>query len=289
MGATLVAEGATFRVWAQNAHEVHVLGDFTEWNPAPGTRLQRIDGDHWWGFVGGACDRQAYKFWVVGYAGSGWKRDPYARELDWDSGDCILRQPDFPWHDTGFVTPRFENFVIYQVHVGVYSTPRWPPGAAPFSTSRLGYPILPTSASPPCSSCRSRSFLHLQPRLQRVGLLLAGIELRGAGRRTACLCRIDRCNARVEGLVAVCRSGPEGRDEPAEGAGGSGARARDRRDLRRGLQPCRRRLRRSELVLLRPAARAATTRAVREFLYFGLHAHAAGACSISPSRKCGIS
>jgi 1,4-alpha-glucan branching enzyme len=140
MGATLLAAGATFRVWAPNAHEVHVLSDFTGWSPAPGTRLLAAGG-YWWGFVRGAHDRQAYKFWVVGDAGGGWKRDPYARELDWASGNCILRRPDFPWHDTGFVTPRFENFVIYQLHVGVFSTPRWPPGGGTFLdvAARLPY------------------------------------------------------------------------------------------------------------------------------------------------------
>lgn len=142
MGATLVGEGATFRVWAQNAHEVHVLGECTAWNPGPGTRLERIDGGHWWGFVRGARDRQAYKFWVVGDAGGGWKRDPFARELDWGSGNCILRRPDFPWHETGFVTPRFEDFVIYQLHVGVYATPRWPAGGGTFLDVAAKLPYL---------------------------------------------------------------------------------------------------------------------------------------------------
>lgn len=132
MGATLIANGATFRVWAPNAHEVHVLGDFIGWDPTLVTCLQRADGGHWWGFVPGARDRQAYKFWIVGDAGGGWKRDPYAHELDWRAGNCILRRTDFPWHDTNFVTPHFENFLIYQLHVGVYSTPRWPRGGGTF-------------------------------------------------------------------------------------------------------------------------------------------------------------
>lgn len=132
MGATLVADGATFRVWAPNAYEVHVLGEATAWVPATETRLQRAEGGHWWGFVRGAQDRQAYKFWVMGDAGGGWKRDPHARELDWGSGNAILRRPDFPWHETGFVTPRFEDFLIYQLHIGVYSTPRWPRGGGTF-------------------------------------------------------------------------------------------------------------------------------------------------------------
>ena len=265
MGATLLAAGATFRVWAPNAHEVHVLSDFTGWSPAPGTRLLAAGG-YWWGFVRGAHDRQAYKFWVVGDAGGGWKRDPYARELDWGSGNCILRRPDFPWHDTGFVTPRFENFVIYQLHVGVFSTPRWPPGGGTFLdvAARLPYladlgvtalQLLPIQEFPTTFSLGYNGLDYFSP---EADFAVPDAELPAyvaSTNATAC----------VEGLVAVWRGGPEGRDEPAEGAGGSGARAWDRRDLRRGLQPCRRRLRRSEPVLLRPAARAAATRAVREF------------------------
>lgn len=142
MGGRLVADGATFRVWAPRAKEVHVLGDFTAWAPAQGTALARGDHGHWWGFVRGARDRQPYKLWVVGEAGGGWKRDPYALELDWASGNCILRDADFPWHETGFVTPRFENFVIYQLHVGVYWTPRWPGRAGTFLDVAAKLPYL---------------------------------------------------------------------------------------------------------------------------------------------------
>ncbi len=132
MGANLVANGATFRVWGGGAAEVHILGDFIGWTASEDTRLLPAGNGQWWGFVPGAKDRDEYKFWVVGEAGGGWKRDPYAREIDWSSGNCIVRSRDFPWHDTGFVTPRYENFLIYQLHVGVFSTPRWPPHPGTF-------------------------------------------------------------------------------------------------------------------------------------------------------------
>jgi 1,4-alpha-glucan branching enzyme len=40
--------------------------------------------------------------------------------------NCIIRKTDFPWHDTGFITPQFQNFVIYQLHVGTYFIPNLP-------------------------------------------------------------------------------------------------------------------------------------------------------------------
>jgi 1,4-alpha-glucan branching enzyme len=132
MGAHLLADGATFRTWAPNAHEVHVLGEFIGWTPSDDTRLLPAGQGHWWGFVAGAQDRHHYKFWVVGEDGGGWKRDPHARELDWAAGECIVRRQDFPWHDTGFVTPNYHNMVLYQLHVGAWWAPRWPPHSGTF-------------------------------------------------------------------------------------------------------------------------------------------------------------
>jgi 1,4-alpha-glucan branching enzyme len=127
MGANLVADGATFRAWAPNAHAVYVLGDFNHRQRNDASLLTRDDAGHWRGFFPGVHDRQRYIFFVVGPGGEGPKRDPYARELKSPfPSDCIVRTADFPWHDSGFVTPRFENFVIYQLHVGTFFAPNLP-------------------------------------------------------------------------------------------------------------------------------------------------------------------
>ena len=66
-------------------------------------------------------------FWVVGDGSAGPKRDPYARELQTPfPSECIVRSTDFPWHETGYRTPRFADFVIYQLHVGTFFTPHLP-------------------------------------------------------------------------------------------------------------------------------------------------------------------
>ena len=133
MGANLVNGGATFRVWAPNAHSVHVVGDFNGRVRDETSLLNRGDGGHWLGFIPGVRDRDRYRFYVVGDGGEGFKRDPYARELERPfPSDCIVRKPDFPWHETGYVTPRFHDFVIYQLHVGVFFTPNVPARAGTF-------------------------------------------------------------------------------------------------------------------------------------------------------------
>src|SRR5947208_9109594 len=91
MGANLIADGATFRVWAPNATSVHVLGSFNGFTARDAEALVRDDRGYWHGFIPGVADRDTYKYWITGPAGSGWKRDPYARELLEPNWDCVVR------------------------------------------------------------------------------------------------------------------------------------------------------------------------------------------------------
>jgi 1,4-alpha-glucan branching enzyme len=127
MGANLIADGATFRVWAPHAQSVHVLGDFNN-RQRTDASLLTVDGHgHWRGFVPDVNDRDAYMFYVVGDGGEGPKRDPFARELKTPfPSECVVRSSLFPWHETGFVTPQFHNAFIYQLHVGTFFTPNLP-------------------------------------------------------------------------------------------------------------------------------------------------------------------
>ena len=127
MGANLIANGASFRVWAPNAHSVHVIGDFNGRVPDDASLLTKDGEGHWRGFIPGVQDRDRYMFFVAGDGGTGPKRDPYARELRTPfPSDCVVRNPQFPWHDTGYITPQFQNFVLYQLHVGTFYTPNLP-------------------------------------------------------------------------------------------------------------------------------------------------------------------
>ncbi len=128
-GAMLVAGGATFRVWAPRATAVYLNGRFAGavYDEQTEDRLLGKTPDGYWtGFQPGAQDGDPYRFWVVGPGSSGYKRDPYARELAGasDFPDCfaVLRASDaYPWHDGGFRTPDFSDMVIYQAHIGTYA------------------------------------------------------------------------------------------------------------------------------------------------------------------------
>ena len=124
MGGTLVADGSTFRAWAPRATAVHVSGDFNGWKQDAAARLNQIGVGHWAGFVPGLKDGDQYLFHVEGAGTSGYKRDPHARLLTFQpafpAANCVLRSAAFPWHETRFAAPAFNDLVIYQLHVGTY-------------------------------------------------------------------------------------------------------------------------------------------------------------------------
>ncbi len=126
-GATLAADGATFRVWAPEAGAVYLHGIFggEAFDGLTDDRLLQKDArGYWTGYQHGARDGDRYRFWVRGAGSSGYKRDPGARELEpLDFPNCfgILRAAGFPWRDQNFVTPDFSDMVVYQLHVGTFA------------------------------------------------------------------------------------------------------------------------------------------------------------------------
>ena len=130
LGANLVPGGATFRTWAPLAREVYIVLKHQAGAPAtlfakdPDHLLVKDAAGFWAGFVPGIKDGDLYRFYVVGTGSEGFKRDPYARELEFNGYpdcDCIVREPaDYPWHDADFRPPAFNDLVVYQFHIGVF-------------------------------------------------------------------------------------------------------------------------------------------------------------------------
>jgi 1,4-alpha-glucan branching enzyme len=124
MGANLVDGGVTFRVWAPGATHVYVaLNGDDGYRPRDEDELVKDPASgHWTGFFPGAGDGTLYHFWVEGPGGAGFKRDPWARELelrDYTNTDGIVRARDsYPWHDDGFQAPAIADLVVYQLHIG---------------------------------------------------------------------------------------------------------------------------------------------------------------------------
>lgn len=132
LGANLISGGVTFRVFAPAARQMYVLtgaslaaSRATSFVPSTSDQLFNLGDNTWAAFVPGLGEGDPYRFWVVGNAASGLKRDPRARELGinppYPDCDCLVRSPDtFPWHDQGFRPPSFNDYVLYQLHVGAF-------------------------------------------------------------------------------------------------------------------------------------------------------------------------
>ena len=134
IGAFIVPGGCFFRVWAPNAENVAVLVQEPPYWEVDDviTRQDLVKGakGYWSGSVPGVRAYQIYRF-EIRFAGNTFERldsagrDVFSSELA-RFGDpsnrnaSIIPGPDaFPW--APFQTPRFEDFIIYQFHIGTFS------------------------------------------------------------------------------------------------------------------------------------------------------------------------
>jgi 1,4-alpha-glucan branching enzyme len=134
IGARSAGEGFFFRVWAPHATAVSVvIQDGPYWERTDRTTEHPLVrcGDYWSATVARARADQLYRFRIRCSDGSVIEQiDPAARDVissaltrggdpDNHNGAVMLSDEAFPW--APFVTPRFENFIIYQLHVGSFA------------------------------------------------------------------------------------------------------------------------------------------------------------------------
>lgn len=119
-----------FCVWAPNARNISLVGDFNSWNAAE-TPMELYKNGVWVCFVPGLKDGENYKYMVHGYDGSTvLKADPFAFHCEvrpqtaskvWDLGG-------YEWHDDKYVQRRIKKNVlenpvsIYEMHIGSWRT-----------------------------------------------------------------------------------------------------------------------------------------------------------------------
>ncbi|MFO7662664.1 MAG: alpha-amylase family glycosyl hydrolase [Chloroflexota bacterium] len=121
MGPVPHEEGTTFRVWAPNAQEIFVAGDFNAWKEEA-SPLQH-EGDGYWAVdVPGAKPGEEYKYIIINGEQKLYRIDPYARQVTNSVGNSVIHNNDFDWGATSeFHSPPWNELVIYELHVGTFN------------------------------------------------------------------------------------------------------------------------------------------------------------------------
>ena len=122
------ASGTHFAVWAPNAREVSVIGDFNGWNPSVHPLTRRGPAGVWFGFVPGVGQGSLYKYSIVSRDGHSRfdRADPYAfaAEIPPGTASKIWDPSNFEWTDEDWMVHRAARqsmtaaISIYEVHLG---------------------------------------------------------------------------------------------------------------------------------------------------------------------------
>src|SRR5262245_8971347 len=139
MGAVPYDGGTSFRVWAPHAERVAVAGTFNDWS-ADANPLASEGNGYWSADVAGAVSGAEYKYVLISGGQALWRLDPYAREVTGSAGNSVVYRSEFDWGDEQFIMPRWNELVIYELHVGTFNdTPGGQPGDLAGAIARLPY------------------------------------------------------------------------------------------------------------------------------------------------------
>jgi len=119
LGATVDGVDTVFRVWAPNADAVSVAGSFNDWSTSS-RRMTEVAGI-WQARVPSVGHGARYKYVIENGGRLLWRTDPRARAQTSSVGDSIVWRSEHEWGDEDWVTPRFEDMIIYELHVGTFS------------------------------------------------------------------------------------------------------------------------------------------------------------------------
>lgn len=138
--------GTYFAVWAPNAKEVSVVGDFNGWRPGQNPLRPRGSSGIWEGFVPEVGPGALYKYHIVSHYGwQGFKADPFAFHAELPPRTAsIVWDLSYAWGDRAWMEGRHQRnsrhapIAVYEVHLGSWR--RGPNGR--FLTYREIAPLL---------------------------------------------------------------------------------------------------------------------------------------------------
>src|SRR6266536_1528366 len=121
------ATGTCFAVWAPNAREVHVMGDFNSWTKGKYPLRARGHSGIWEGFIPGLREGTTYKFHIISNTGNYRvdKADPFAFHTETPPKTAsVICDLSYDWNDNAWMEQRRKSntfskpMTIYEVHLG---------------------------------------------------------------------------------------------------------------------------------------------------------------------------
>ena len=130
LGAHLVSfkgqSGIVFAVWAPNARQVSIIGEFNGWNGQLHS-MHSSDSGIWTLFIPDLKEYTVYKYLITTQSGEQFdKSDPYgfAMELRPNTGSVVIELNNYTWQDNEWLAERGKRqsldspISIYEVHLG---------------------------------------------------------------------------------------------------------------------------------------------------------------------------
>jgi 1,4-alpha-glucan branching enzyme len=125
------AGGVHFAVWAPNAKEVSVIGDFNGWQPGANRLSVHPGAGVWEGFIAGIQTGALYKYHIISQYNdySAVKADPYgfAAEIRPNTASKVWELEGYQWGDADWLASRGRNQALdapistYEVHLGSWA------------------------------------------------------------------------------------------------------------------------------------------------------------------------
>ena len=123
--------GVNFTVWAPNATQVSIVGDFNGWDTRRHPMRKHIPSGFWELFIPGMKEGDIYKFAIRSGDHVFEKADPYgfAAELPPRTASKVTNLDGYRWHDAEWIHRRSETnwlqrpLSFYEVHLGSWRRP----------------------------------------------------------------------------------------------------------------------------------------------------------------------
>ncbi|MBF0198124.1 MAG: hypothetical protein HQL32_10445 [Planctomycetes bacterium] len=120
LGSTYLGEGngVKFALYAPNATNVQVIGDFNNWNRSDGN-MQRLTSGVWVTTITNAMPGQEYKYFSESFKNPKYVQDPYGRSFNKSNNNntIIMVDDNYDWQSENWERPDKNELVIYEMAV----------------------------------------------------------------------------------------------------------------------------------------------------------------------------